>query len=106
MIAPVAEAMGVRLVNGVLSSDHVPIVAGIPPPIPVSDLVKVAQGRRSRKMQQEFPAMGKRDWGRHCWGRGFFSTTSGKVTAAMINADRNGPVDAHQSDHENNITLE
>ena len=98
--------MGVRMVNGVLSSDHAPIVAEIPPPVSVSDLVKIAKGRSSRKIQQEFPEIGKRYWGRHFWGRGFFSTTSGNVTDEMINAYIDGPVDAHQSDNENNITLE
>ena len=105
-IAPVAEEMGVRMVHGVLSSDHVPIFAEIPPHVAVSDLVKIAKGRRSRKIQQEFPEISKRYWGRHFWGRGFFSTTSGNVTDERINAYLNGPVDAHQSDHENNITLE
>ena len=60
VIAQVAEEMSVRRVNGVLSSDHVPIFAEIPPPISVSDFVKVAKGRSSRKIQQEFPEMGKR----------------------------------------------
>jgi putative transposase len=45
-------------------------------------------------------------WGRHFWGRGFFSTTSGNITDEMINAYINGHVDAHKSDNENNITLE
>ena len=86
VIAQVAEEMSVRRVNGVPSSDHVPIFAEIPPPISVSDFVKVAKGRRSRKIQQEFPEMGKRYWGRHFWGREFFSTTRGNVTDEMINA--------------------
>ena len=86
IITPVAEEMGVRLVNGVLSSDHVHIFAEIPPPISVSDFVKVAKGRSSRKIQKEFPEIGKRYWGRHFWGRGFFSTTSGNVTDEIINA--------------------
>ena len=106
IIAQVAEDMGVRIVNGVLSSDHVHIFAEIPPHISVSDFVKVAKGRGSRKIQQEFPEIGKRYWGRHFWGRGFFSTTSGNVTDEMINAYINDPVDAHKSDNETNITLE
>jgi putative transposase len=106
MIAQVAEDMGVRMVNGVLSSDHVPIFAEISPHVSVSDFVKVAKGRSSRKIQQEFPEIGKRYWGRHFWGRGFFSTTSGNVTDEMINASINDHADAHKSDNETNITLE
>ena len=106
MIAQVAEDMGVRMVNGVLSSDHIPIFAEIPPQVSVSDFVKVAKGRSSRKIQQEFPEMSKRYWSRHFWGRGFFSTTSGNVTDEMINAYISDHADAHKSDHETNITLE
>ena len=50
--------------------------------------------------------MGKRYWGRHCWGRGFFSTTSGNGTDEMINAYINGHVDARKFDNEHNLTLE
>jgi len=106
IVAHAAEEMGVRMVDGVLSADRVPIFAEIPPPVAVSDFVKVAKGRSSRKIQQEFPEINKRHWGRHFWGGGFFSTTSGNITDEMINAHINGPVDAHQSDNENNITLE
>ena len=42
IIAQGAEERGVRMVNGVLSSDHVPIFAEIPPHVAVSDFVKVA----------------------------------------------------------------
>ncbi len=94
------------MVHGVLSSDHIPIFAEIPPHVAVSDFVKMAEGRSSRKIQQAFSEIGKRSWGRQCWGRGFFSTTSGNVTDEMINAYIHGHVDAHQSDHETNITLE
>ena len=106
IIAQVAEEMGVRIVNGVLSSDHIHIFAEIPPHVSVSDFVKVAKGRSSRKIQQEFPEIRKRYWGRHFWGRGFFSTTSGNITDEMINAYINDHIDAHKSDNENNITLE
>ena len=106
IIAQVAEEMGVRIINGVLSADHGHIFAEIPPHVSVSDFVKVAKGRSSRKIQQEFPEIGKRYWGRHFWGRGFFSTTSGNVTDEMINAYINDHADAHKSDNETNITLE
>lgn len=106
MIAQVAEDMSVRIANGVLLSDHVPIFVEIPPHISVSNVVKVAKGRSSRKIQQECPEIGKRYWGRHFWGRGFFSTTSGNVTDEMINTYINDLADAHKSDNETNITLE
>jgi putative transposase len=90
----------------VLSAGHLHIFADIPPHIAVSDFVKAAKGRRSRKIQQEFPAIGKRYWGKHFWGRGFFSNTRGNVTDDIINAYINGHIDAHKSDNEDNMTLE
>ena len=106
IIAQVAEEMGVKILNGVLSSDHIHIFASIPPHVAVSDFVKIAKGRSSKKIQQEFPAIGKRYWGRHFWGRGYFSTTSGNITDEMINAYIDGHVDAHRVDSEENIFLE
>lgn len=49
------------------------------------DFVRIAKGRSSRKIQQEFPHIGKGYWGRYFWGRGFFSSTSGNVTDDIIN---------------------
>ncbi len=74
IIGQVAEEMGIKIVNGVLSSDHIHIFASIPPHIAVSEFVKVIKGRSSRKIQQEFPEVRKKYWGRHFWGRGYFSS--------------------------------
>jgi putative transposase len=106
IVAQAAEEMEIRIVNGVLSSDHVHLFLDIPPHVSVSDFVRVAKGRSSRKIQQEFPAIGKRYWGRHFWGRGFFSSTSGNVTDDIINAYIDNHTDAHRSDNERNIALE
>ena len=106
IIAQVAEELGVEIVNGVLSSDHVHIFASIPPHIAVSEFVKIAKGRSSRKIQQEFPEIGKKYWGRHFWGRGYFSSTSGNVTDEVINAYIDQHIDAHRINHETNISLE
>ena len=106
VISQVAEEMGIEIVNGVLSADHIHVFVSIPPHIAVSDFVKMSKGRSSRKIQQEFPHIGKRYWGRHFWGRGYFSSTSGNVTDDMINAYINQHTDAHHKDHEQNISLE
>ena len=59
-------------------------MAEIPPHLSVSHFLKIAKGRTSRKIQQEFPEIRKRCWGCHFWGRGFFSSTSGNVTDEII----------------------
>ncbi len=106
IIAQVAEEMDIKIINGVLSSDHIHLFVSIPPHIAVSDFVKIAKGRSSRKIQQEFPEIRKRYWGRHFGGRGYFSSTSGNVTDEMINAYLDNHVDAHRVNGLENISLE
>ncbi len=106
IIAQAADESGVKIVNGVLSADHVHIFAEIPPHISVSDFVKVAKGRSSRKIQQEFPEIRKKYWGCHFWGRGFFSSTSGNVTDEIINNYIDNHTDAHKTDNLHNLSLD
>jgi REP element-mobilizing transposase RayT len=63
IIAQVAEEIGIKIVNGVLSSDHIHIIVSIPPHISVSEFVKVGKGRSTQKIQQEFLEMHKKHWG-------------------------------------------
>ena len=50
----VCAEMGVTIVSGALSRDHVHMFVEIPPHIRVCDFVRKAKGRSSRKIQQEF----------------------------------------------------
>ncbi len=106
IIAQVAEESGVKILNGVVSSDHIHLFVSIPPHLPVSEFVKRAKGRSSRKVQQEFPELRKRYWGQHFWARGYFSATSGNVTDEMIDEYINNHYDAHKRSDEENISLE
>jgi len=40
--------------------------------------------RKIAKLQMEFPVLKKRYWGRHFWGRGYFSTTTGAITDDIV----------------------
>ena len=106
VIAQVCEEMGIRIINGILSADHVHMFVEIPPHVSVSEFVKIAKGRSSRKIQIEFPEIRKKYWGRHFWARGFFSSTSGNITDEMINEYINQHSEAHKSDNIHNISLE
>ena len=106
IVSQVAEEMQIRIINGVLSADHIHLFVEIPPHVCVSNFVKIAKGRSSRKIQQEFPSLGKVYLGRHFWGRGFFSSTSGNVTDDMINNYINQHSDANQPSNVSNISLE
>jgi putative transposase len=51
-----------------------------------SKIVQSLKGRSSRLVQQEFPYLRKRYWGKHLWARGYFCATIGKITEKMIAA--------------------
>lgn len=103
IIALVAEELNIKIENGVISSDHIHIFANIPPHIKVSEFVQKAKGRSSKKIQEEFPILRKKYWGRHLWARGYFSSTSGNVTDDMINEYINRHTDAHEPAMTTNI---
>lgn len=106
IIAQVAQELGVTIENGVVSTDHIHVFVSIPPHVAVSEFVKQAKGRSSRKLQQEFPELKKRYWGRRFWARGYFSATSGNVTDEVINEYINKHSDAHDPQDANRIRLE
>jgi putative transposase len=82
--------MGVTIINGALSKDHVQMFVEIPPHVAVNDFVRRAKGRSSRKIQQEFEHIRKRYWGQRFWGRGYFSTDTSKGTASAPTHDPTG----------------
>lgn len=63
IIKQACAEMGITIISGVLSRDHVHMFVEIPPSIGVSDFVRRAKGRSSRKIQQEFEHIRKRYWG-------------------------------------------
>lgn len=84
IIRQVSAELNVTIIKGLLSRDHVHIFVEIPPHVSVSAFVQRAKGRSSRRIQQEFPHIRKRYWGRRFWARGYFCTTSGNITDEVI----------------------
>lgn len=80
----ICAQMGVRIISGVLSVDHVHMFVEIPPKHAVCDVVRRIKGCLARKLLQEFPSLRKQHWGCHLWARGYFFTTSGNITNEMI----------------------
>jgi len=81
----ICDAEDVEILKGVVSNDHVHIHVSYRPSTSVSDLVKKLKGRSSRKLQQEFPELKKRYWGRHFWAIGFGCWSTGNITDEMVN---------------------
>lgn len=80
----ICDQMGVTIIKGVLSADHIHLFVEVPPKVSISDFMRRVKGCTSRKIQQEFPELRRRYWGRRFWARGFFSTTSGNITNETI----------------------
>ena len=84
LIQEVCRDNGAEIIRGKIVSDHVHIYVSIPPYQSVSKLVQYLKGKSSRKIQQEFPELRNRYWGKHLWGVGYFVRTTGNITDEMI----------------------
>lgn len=84
LLIQVCDAEDVRILNGVVSKDHVHMHIEYPPSKSISDLVKRLKGRSSRILQQEFPELKQRYWGKHFWGIGYGAWSTGNVTEELV----------------------
>ena len=86
LIRQTYEARNITILNGRVSKDHVHLHVSCPPGLAPSKIAQYIKGRSSRLIQQEFPHLRKRYWGKHLWARGYFCATIGKITEKMIAA--------------------
>ena len=63
--------------QGHVSKDHVHSLVSAPTHLSASQIMPKIKGRSSRMLQQEFPHLKKRYWGRHIWAWGYFCATCG-----------------------------
>ena len=85
LVRQTCEAFEIKIINGVVSKDHVHIFVSAPPTMAPSEIMRRIKGRTASKLFSEFPAIKKRYWGNHFWARGFFCVTSGQFTQEVIN---------------------
>lgn len=84
ILIQICEAEDIRILKGVVSADHVHIHIEYRPSHSVSEIVRRLKGRSSRKLQQEFPELNKRYWGRHFWAIGYGCWSTGNITNEMV----------------------
>ncbi len=84
LLTQICDAEDLRILKGVVSKDHVHMLLEYPPSKSVSDIVKRLKGRTSRILQQEFPHLHKRYWGKHFWAIGYGAWSSGNITDEMV----------------------
>ncbi|MBK1720303.1 IS200/IS605 family transposase [Thiocystis violacea] len=84
LIRQVCDQNDIQIIKCRVNKDHVHLYISYPPKLSVSDIVRLCKGRSSRKIQEEFSQLGKIYWGKHFWGIGYASFSSGHVTDEMI----------------------
>jgi putative transposase len=84
LLVQICNSENVIILKGVVSKDHVHIHVEYAPSMSISDLVKRLKGRTSRILQQEFPELGKKYWGRHFWAVGYGVWSTGNITDEMV----------------------
>ena len=84
LVVQICNTENVQILKGVVSKDHVHIHVEYPPSLSISNLVKKLKGRTSRILQQEFPSLGKKYWGRHFWAVGYGVWSTGNITEEMV----------------------
>jgi len=84
LITQICDGEDVRILPGAVSQDHVHMHIEYPPSKSISDMVKRLKGRTSRLLQQEFPELQKRYWGRHFWAIGYGAWSTRNLTEEMV----------------------
>ena len=84
LIIQICDGEDIRILKGVVSKDHVPMLIEYPPSKSVSDMVKKMKGRTSRLLQQEYPELQKRYWGKHFWAIGYGAWNTGSMSEEQV----------------------
>jgi putative transposase len=71
LIVQICDTEDVRILKGVVSKDHVHMHIEYPPSKSISELMRRFKGRTSRLLQQEYPELKRRYWGKHFWAIGY-----------------------------------
>lgn len=84
IIREICAEKGLAVVKGNIRPNHVHILISAPPYYSPAKIAQYLKGKSSYRLQREFPALQKRYWGRHLWGRGYFCATVGAITEEQI----------------------
>ena len=84
LIQQICDAEDVKILQGVISKDHVHLPIEYSPSQSISELVKRVQGRTWRSLEEEFSALKKRYLGKHFWSIGYGVWSPGNITDEMV----------------------
>jgi len=84
IVKQICDSEDIHILSGVISKDHVHLHIEYRPSQKISDIVKHLKERTSRRLQEEFPTLNKRYWGRHFWAIGYGVWSTGNITDKMV----------------------
>ena len=84
LIKQICQSEDISILSGVVSTDHVHLHIEYLPSKSISDVVKKLKGRTSRRIQEEFPHIRKKYWGRRFWAIGYGVWSTGNITDEMV----------------------
>ncbi len=85
LLRQICESEDVEILKGAVSKNYIHMHVEYRPSLIISSFVKKLKGRSSRKLQQEFPSLKSRYWGRHFWAVGYGCWSTGNVTDELVN---------------------
>jgi putative transposase len=80
------DNLDIRILKGVISSNHVQMLISYPPRLSVSNIVKHLKKRSAQLLMEDFTDLKKRFLERHFWEIGYGAWSSGNVTDEIIRA--------------------
>ena len=101
IIRQICQRNRVEILKGHMEPDHIHLFVSTPPSLSASKFMQYIKGSSSRRLQQEFPALRKKYWGKHLWGTGYFCVSSGNITDEMIKDD----IDHHKESPNDDFTI-
>lgn len=84
LIIQICDAEDIKILKGAVSKDRVHMHIEYPPSKSISDIVRRLKGRTSKLLQQEYPELQKRYWGKHFWTIGYGAWSTGNITDEMV----------------------
>ena len=85
LLMQICDSEDVQILKGVVSKDHIHMHIEYPAKLSISNFVKKLKGRSSRRLQDEFPELKKRYWGKHFWAIGYGAWSTGNMSDEMVN---------------------
>ena len=84
LIKQICSEKEIVVVRGNIRANHIHVLVSAPSYFSPAKIAQSLKGKSSFRLMQEFPALKKRYWGSHLWGRGYFCSTVGAVTEETI----------------------